>query len=206
MADGRPQAILSNVDLTTLKRLLTINDGQGVGDIPDLPAIPPARRAPRLHIVQTEEGPVAKMVTELVDPGGRQVEPFVPFPAPEGSDVSSVVGTWIVESHVEDGQKKDRTVGGQFIITADTMAIKSKNGGEPRPMYRYKVDAAANPRTIDMTSLQVRRGMTLEGIYKLKGDTLTMCIADSPDDDRPTEFKATKDWALFILKRHGTSR
>jgi uncharacterized protein (TIGR03067 family) len=45
---------------------------------------------------------------------------------------------------------------------------------------------SAKPATIDLTSNY--DGSTLEGTYRLEGDTLTLCKPVAPSMDRPTQF------------------
>jgi uncharacterized protein (TIGR03067 family) len=64
----------------------------------------------------------------------------------------------------------------------------------------YKLGPAKKPKAITITT---ENGGTFLGIYKLERDTLTVCLGDENDNDRPTEF-ASKEGTkvvLVVLKR-----
>lgn len=74
----------------------------------------------------------------------------------------------------------------------------------------YVIDPTQKPRTIDFVPRngpENERGRVHRGIYKLDGDTLTVCV-NGPDLERPTEFKSAEGTQimLFTLKRRAASR
>ena len=63
----------------------------------------------------------------------------------------------------------------------------------------YKIDPSKKPTTIDITPADgPDKGKPLPGIYMIDGDTLKLCAADEPGQDRPTEF-ATKKGVHAVL-------
>lgn len=63
------------------------------------------------------------------------------------------------------------------------------------------LDPSQKPKAIDITPLAgPEKGKRLPGIYSIDGDTLRICVGKI-GGDRPTEFKASKDVALSVLKR-----
>ena len=71
---------------------------------------------------------------------------------------------------------------------------------------RAELHPDQNPKAIDLTpegdSAGPLKGKTYPGIYKIEGDTLTLCLSIKADSKRPTKF-ATKDtyWVLDVYKR-----
>jgi uncharacterized protein (TIGR03067 family) len=73
----------------------------------------------------------------------------------------------------------------------------------------YVLDPTQKPRTMDFVPRngpENERGRVHRAIYKLDGDTLTVCV-NGPDLERPTEFKSAEGTQimLFTLKRRGAS-
>ena len=122
-------------------------------------------------------------------------------------DTENIKGTWKVESATMNGQdpkdaKGERIKNPTFEITADKMLVKFNEGIREAT---YTLDPTAKPKRIDMTSQGEgdEKGETVPGIYKLEGDTLTICFSCARQTERPTEFvsKEGSDTILLILKR-----
>src|SRR5262249_61256368 len=61
--------------------------------------------------------------------------------------------------------------------------------GKNRLEITYKLDPAKQPGAIDLTVTEgPEKGKTYHGIYKVQGDTYTICRNVKPGQDRPTEF------------------
>jgi uncharacterized protein (TIGR03067 family) len=60
----------------------------------------------------------------------------------------------------------------------------------------YVLNPKTEPKSIDLI---IHKVVVDVGIYKLAGDTLTLCIAR--DRARPTEFKSVDGVRLLILQR-----
>lgn len=122
------------------------------------------------------------------------------------TDKDNIQGTWRVESVKMNGQDKDGKgellKKSTFEIAADKMLVKFNEGNKPST---YTLDPAAKPKTIDITPQGEGdgKGETVPGIYKLEGDTLTICLPCGAQMERPTEFvsKEGSNTLLILLKR-----
>jgi uncharacterized protein (TIGR03067 family) len=67
-----------------------------------------------------------------------------------------------------------------------------------------KLDPGKKPATIDLAITEGEdKGKSQVGIYKMDGDTITVCLAPPGAKDRPTEFKSTEEngYILATIKR-----
>ncbi len=91
-------------------------------------------------------------------------------------------------------ERKIRITGDQLIAT---------KRGKEHPA-NYKLNTAKTPHQIDLIPVQPSdSNRTVYGIFKLEGDTLTICLAGAADaEERPKEFTtATGFVSLMVLKK-----
>jgi uncharacterized protein (TIGR03067 family) len=116
--------------------------------------------------------------------------------AEDQGDDGRLQGSWTVSSGEKAGKKapaeglKDVTVtftGGKFTWKA----IDKQTEG------LYSLDVTKTPREITMSA----NGDKLAGVYRLKGDELTICVGIGAD--RPTDFVTNPEAkaVLLVLKR-----
>jgi RNA polymerase sigma factor (sigma-70 family) len=110
-------------------------------------------------------------------------------------DEKKIVGTWVLMSEEEGGQKapEEAFKGAKMVLTADGKWT-AKGKGEQEDEGTYELAPAKKPKEITITSA---KGRSLTGIYKFDGDTLTICV------DRggalPTEFESKEGTRVLLM-------
>jgi uncharacterized protein (TIGR03067 family) len=118
------------------------------------------------------------------------------------TDLDRLQGTWVPSSAVLDGAEapadllKDR----QWVIAGNQLSELNKERRERRATL--VVDGTKKPAAFDMAYIDGdAKGLMGRAIYKLDGDSLTVCMA--LPGERPTEFasKRGSGLALLVFKR-----
>ena len=115
-------------------------------------------------------------------------------------DVKRLKGTWVVTSATRDGKTSVEMKGARIAFAGGTMTVQGGDGGEQE--LPFKVDPAKKPKAIDFPlgggGGWLNLPATIKGIYRLEGDTLTLCVGSG--DNRPAEFR-DREATLLVLKR-----
>jgi uncharacterized protein (TIGR03067 family) len=111
------------------------------------------------------------------------------------TEMKALVGKWTVTKAELGGQDV-------FQIAKDLKFEILEGGkytsklGEEQEDGSFRIDAVNRPKVMDLMPINgPGKGKTIKAIYKLEGDTLTVCYADGP---RPTKF-ATKSGTTELL-------
>jgi uncharacterized protein (TIGR03067 family) len=110
-------------------------------------------------------------------------------------DPPGLVGTWEVATFRANGREKPQAVTYEWQFTADGHWLIRTDGKNRPGESRYSADPKADSPTIDFDAgpgTSPRRG-----IYRVDGDTLTVCIGSS-GPNRPTGFDAPAGSPNFL--------
>jgi len=116
------------------------------------------------------------------------------------ADRDGLQGSWTATAVENSGRKAEGAVV-QVVVKDDT--LKLFEDGKLLAAAAFRLQREGQSRLIDLAFSEGSvKGMTLEGIYALKGDDLTICFAIR-EKERPTEFASNKGIAavLLVLKR-----
>jgi len=119
------------------------------------------------------------------------------FAAEKSADAKNIQGTWLpVKGELGGRPMADEVLkiitlkldGGNYEVTAENVDKGT-----------YTLDAAAKPKTIDITGTEGPNvGKKIPAIYELDGETLRICYGFG-GGPRPTEFKSRSDTQVFLV-------
>jgi uncharacterized protein (TIGR03067 family) len=133
----------------------------------------------------------------LVMVAGLLVGVYGPTRGAEKKGATALEGTWVVISITEGGKEDAGFKNVELAFKGNTIANKSKRGDRK---LTFKIDP--KKKTIDLVRVGgPGKEQPAKGIYRLKGDVLTVCHS-RPGEDRPKDFTAEKGSgnALIVLK------
>jgi len=120
-------------------------------------------------------------------------------------DGPAIVGEWVGEKAVVGGKEQPVPKGGiSFTFTADGKMIVREGEREKADTGTYKADPKKDPAEVDIIPPEDKKEPTVQGIYKVDGDTLTLCFArGKAGAARPSKFEAPEgsDVIVITLKR-----
>ncbi len=135
------------------------------------------------------------------------------------AELKKLEGQWLVVSSQRNGQKLP-TGNEHWVFAGDrakvhlrpSNALDKTSAFVPSDVnhlltYHFKLDPSKTPKALDETTeYKMNKTITTSriAIYKLDGDTLTICYAGYYDKGkRPAEFSAAKDSdrSMIVLKR-----
>jgi uncharacterized protein (TIGR03067 family) len=117
---------------------------------------------------------------------------------PPKKDVDPLLGQWVGEKAETGGMPLPVPVGGMSMEFKPDGKLVMTDGGKPPEEAGYKADPKKDPHEIDVVPPAAGgKVMTMLGIYKVDGDSLTLCLAAA--GERPTKFESAAGQATILL-------
>ena len=114
-------------------------------------------------------------------------------------DTKSLQGVWTCASAVIDGKPLAEEAAKNLKLTLTADRYKTERGEQVLFDGTYMVNAVKNPPQIDMIGTEGDlKGKVALGIYKLDGDTLTICYV-MPGKERPAAFESQPQSGAFLV-------
>ncbi|HKB05256.1 MAG TPA: TIGR03067 domain-containing protein [Gemmataceae bacterium] len=114
---------------------------------------------------------------------------------------ATIVGEWVGEKALAGGKELPVPDGGiTFTFSADG-GLTIKEGNRPKPEAgSYKANPKKDPPEIDLIPPPDKKEPQLQGIYKLDGDTLTLCFSrGGPGGERPKNFESPEGSQVIVM-------
>jgi uncharacterized protein (TIGR03067 family) len=132
---------------------------------------------------------------------------FAPAPLPKPPsgkrDLKKMQGVWAVTTYTVGGKPFGGPDEGLRVeITGDRM--RYTRGGKFLTEWTILLDPTRTPKVFDLRGVAGGRtpGMLLRGVYRLDGDTLTICSGLDEKTDRPADLAGTAPGhRLEVLRR-----
>jgi uncharacterized protein (TIGR03067 family) len=114
----------------------------------------------------------------------------------EPKNADKLDGDWVITSAEVAKKKLDELTNASLTIKGDEMTIDNKQRKE---MVKFVLDPAKTPKQITFVA---KADEKVGGIYKLEGDTLTICF-NKGQAAPPTAFETKEgtDITLLVCKR-----
>ena len=113
--------------------------------------------------------------------------------------ITQIQGLWKVTSLTANGNQAPAKSfkGARFLIKGENISLS----GQAKDLRVYRINPTAKPKTIDMSN--GKGNESAKGIYKVDGDTMTLCFSQSTKLDRPKTFDTTgTKYLSFTLNKN----
>jgi len=119
--------------------------------------------------------------------------------APKDEDAKLLEGEWASTTY-ENYNGRQGAAGVWKLVFKDGKMGMTSGSDRPQPDSPVTFDSTQSPKQFDVAWKSWNTRNPQRYIYKLDGDTLTICHAQ-PDQPRPTEFKGGKGQHCLVFTR-----
>lgn len=114
----------------------------------------------------------------------------------------SLEGTWSVKSFLYEGaeSKDPRDRKGEWVFKGEKFMLRQDGKDDAEGWQPFRLDSTKSPKELDLQG----PGGTAKGIYRLEGETLTICLPmPFLTKERPTTFESDPKgkFCLITLSR-----
>jgi uncharacterized protein (TIGR03067 family) len=120
-----------------------------------------------------------------------------PGPKDDPKRAASLEGEWAAEKLVDGGRERDRPI--RFTFGPDGKFAVREGNREKAEEGSYKADPGKDPAEVDIMPPEGRTAPPILGIYKLDGDTLTLCVVKGGKADRPARFESPDGSRVMLI-------
>jgi uncharacterized protein (TIGR03067 family) len=126
----------------------------------------------------------------------------VALAAPAGKDLPkkdppSLIGEWVGETGIRGGTPHNPPPGTTITFTKDGKMIMKEGGHDKTMEGTYTADPKKDTPEISISLAPAAKDATLVGIYRIEGDTLTLCF--SMGGDRPKAFESPAGTQVMLI-------
>src|SRR5262245_23541229 len=89
------------------------------------------------------------------------------------ADEKDLVGRWVIESVLEDGNQDTPFKGARLLFESGKIEMQFPDGD--KATGKYKLDSSKKPKAIDFGIVISETVIARDAIYSLENDTLTIC-------------------------------
>lgn len=121
------------------------------------------------------------------------LSPIAPLPSVEG-ELKLLSGVWIRQTSASNGSESRTPTLTQLRIHGDQMTYTYTSKTKQDPSWKFVIDPAKNPKTIDrMSGTKV-----VLGIYQVDANRFTYAYSPTGDKHRPTDFSSPKGSKVIV--------
>jgi uncharacterized protein (TIGR03067 family) len=146
---------------------------------------------------------ILAMVGSLAGCGSNKETPKE-TPAAKKEDKELLQGTWVIASEEHEGRADKMNVGAAITFVGDEVLFNESAAHIGREHTgRFRLDPGKNPNELDIMRTEEGKEDNMVAIYRLEGDTLTICGTHVKGLPRPSTFAAPagSKMSLLTLKR-----